>query len=162
MFLSSIKNKYIIIHSARNVNRTTMCKLAWDLFYFSPLFLDCYNVQTETADSSEIMFIFYQSTRHNNQKIHSSCSYSVSQYFFFLIIHIGRYANRFLKLPVLFVVEATIIFIRTILQFWKKTTVYSSLKEIRGFYSLQADPSFELMVDHSPSRSSMKTLVQPL
>jgi hypothetical protein len=48
------------------------------------------------------------------------------------------------------VVGAPIFFIQTILQFWKKTTVYSCLKEIRGFYSLQADPSFELMVDHSP------------
>jgi hypothetical protein len=68
---------------------------------------------------------------------------------------------RSLTHPVLVVVEAPILFIRAILQFWKKTTVYSCLKEIRGFYSLKADPSFRLMVDHSPRRSSMKTLVPP-
>jgi hypothetical protein len=69
--------------------------------------------------------------------------------------------HRSMSHIVLVVVEARISFIRAILKFWKKTTVYSCLKEIRGFYSLRADPSFELMVDHSPRRSSMKILVPP-
>jgi len=114
-----------------------MCELAWDLFYFPAFFLDCYNVKTDTVVSSETSITFYQSTRHNNQKIHSSWIRPQEALICLTVLFLDytnlKEANRFLKRPVLFVVEAPILFIQTILQFWKKTTVYSCLKKLGDF-----------------------------